>query len=259
MTKLGENMGRAATGAAVLVLAGVMLLLSMAEQSVEHNGGQNELMLTGRTAFGMTDKAPNAYSRPGGGAYFYSPEMVRAQPAGAVIISGGKHHMIGEMIPVDDLTRLETVDEKDRDAVVKLRKGVRDLEEEDKSTLRRVGKQLGALRRKMEQLINKNVLLRCVGCEESGRMLTEKLTTLLLRARPLPSFIHPSPSLFTYSLSHVLCLYSSCFSFPQCVHEIKSTLISSFLFLVRCMNMVTDTSVWIRYAEDEASTETAGG
>jgi hypothetical protein len=144
----------------IFSLVSATALLGLVLLHGDHASEEDELIAR-RNIFGFNDYAPNAYTRPGGGAYMYSPPRIFAAPAtGRAILTGVPRHTIGVMVPLKDLDKLEDVQEEDSHEIEVLRKEQRDLKEEDRKTLEKTGNQLGALMRKMTALIRTNVMLR---------------------------------------------------------------------------------------------------
>jgi hypothetical protein len=126
----------------------------------DHASEEDELIAR-RNIFGFNEYAPNAYTRPGVGAYMYNPPRTfAAPPSGQVILRGVPKHTLGVMIPLKDLDKSENVQEENSHEIEVLRKEEDDLKAEDRKTLEKTGNQLGALMRKMTALIRTNVMLR---------------------------------------------------------------------------------------------------
>ncbi len=147
----------------VLICSLVVTVAALGIILHNNNGSEEDELYARRAVFGFTNAAPNAYTRPGGGAYMYSPPRVFAAPAsGRAILTSAHQHTIGVMVPMKDLNKLEEVQEENSNDIKLLRKEERGLKEEDRKTLEKTGKQLGALMRKMTALIRTNVMLRCI-------------------------------------------------------------------------------------------------
>jgi hypothetical protein len=111
-------------------------------------------------------------SPPGSlGAYIYSPPVAsigcllpgsRCSSASslAAVVKRRARHPAAVFIPVKDLLRLEALNKEDKIQLSDLKQQLRSLKDEDRRTVERTGEQLGALRRRLSDLVAANVLLR---------------------------------------------------------------------------------------------------
>lgn len=156
------------------LLALTLFALIFAVLYAVHIPEQHETSLIDTAPWGVanSEAPPTAASPPGSlGAYIYSPNIAsigclipgssctRSSTLATVVKRKGRHPP-AVFIPVQDLQRLERLNKEDKQQLKYLKDQLQQLKDTDRQTVERTGEQLGALSRRVADLVADNVLVR---------------------------------------------------------------------------------------------------
>ena len=157
----------------ILSAAFCVAVITLAFFSHEKYGASHNVILEEEVWGISNNEAPPTSVAPTGslGAYIYSPKLASVSclipgsscsraPSLAPVVKRKGRHPDAVFIPVQDLKRLERLNKEDKQQLKELKGQLQDLKDADRRTVERTGEQLGALRRRVSDLVATNVLLR---------------------------------------------------------------------------------------------------
>ena len=139
---------------------------------VGHRSILDSLLNTEPWGVSNNDAPPTSVSPAGSlGAYIYTPTIASIgclipgsscsrSPSLAAVVKRNSRHPQAVFIPVQDLKKLERLSKENKQQLKELKDQLRQLKADDRHTVERTGEQLGALSRRVADLVADNVLLR---------------------------------------------------------------------------------------------------